>query len=1199
MTSSDEFQLYLEELCRHYDQWWAIDWLTETIAARQATFSFEQMVQTEEKDLKGRSQKNPPLPIFQAIQNYIEFEHILLVGSPGIGKSTVLLRCLVKLAERERQKPNPRIPVLISLKRYNSSRFSSPEDPSGILTLIKDTLEPNLWLEVADIKKLLFKDRRLILLLDGLNEMPVGEKRTELEEFCRKCARSKAPLICSTRELGSGDLGIKRRLEIQPLRDPEINRFVQECIPDKKQKILQLLNRDNRELSRTPFVLWMLYDLFQEQGVEVETLGEAFRRFFQSFKKYKEDASVSEERRRSWNHWLEYLAFKMLSSTDSKNPGLVITKEQAENLLMERFGELYGTPSRIEELCKYHLLESVSKREISFHHQLIQEYYAAEYLLTKLPSLLKKQTDQKYTPFQMQYLNYLKWTEAIALMIGFVEVSDSEALQIIDSALSVNLMLGARLAGDVKIEIQEKALGLVDKAQSAYERTSSDWLKVELLGRTRSRFALKELQQSLKSSDISVARRASAWIGFLGYQEAKPYLLQMLSEIERWIPNKDGSKSFSDRTLSLEIEIIEALGKLSPKDATLKLREIFHDPASFIYSFSQPKIHKLLIDFDLEAVKEESLEIVKTSKNPNQISQASDLLSGLGCPDAALELISRLNREQDTDIYLYIIDALSLFDTVESISALVSLIANQNSSIREKAAKALIKYERVSAIDELLSHLKHPDWKIQWCAAVVLGKLSSNAALPVLLNGLTGQHPRSIRRTAAEVLGMIENDEVIDILLSALKDPDYAVRRSAAISLARFDQKEAIEELLKALRHYYPLDDSYAGVEIEFKLDEHYTHTICGMTHEMLMQLGDEEAIRAWAFEHSSTDIQERVAEALERFNNEEVINGLFRALKKGVKVAALPLGRFGKQEVVPELLELLQNNQVSSSVKVIDTLAHLISLGNLSVVPELLLILENITDYQNTDFYFRNRVAITLAKVEHSEIPRYLPDLGRLLSTEVGEQALLAIAAIQSRCGFYNYEICQKAQAIENVEQGDDFITTFYQVIDKVIYQVQENPELRQNDGEDRLTIDIRDGLRNLGYNADHDLKIGGHVDLTVRGNGFTWLGEAKKYSDSNYLWEGFQQLTTRYSTGDINQNHGGLLIYIFDEDAKSIMEKWQTYLSNKGLPDYVCSSCSIRSLAFLTSHRHERSGQPFHVRHMPVILHFSPKDKSGRRRR
>jgi hypothetical protein len=42
-----------------------------------------------------------------------------------------------------------------------------------------------------------------------------------------------------------------------------------------------------------------------------------------------------------------------------------------------------------------------------------------------------------------------------------------------------------------------------------------------------------------------------------------------------------------------------------------------------------------------------------------------------------------------------------------------------------------------------------------------------------------------------------------------------------------------------------------------------------------------------------------------------------------------------------------------------------------------------------------------------------------------------------------------------------------------------QENPELRRNDGEDRLTIEIVNVLRGMGYNAGHETKIGGHTDL------------------------------------------------------------------------------------------------------------------------
>jgi hypothetical protein len=184
-------------------------------------------------------------------------------------------------------------------------------------------------------------------------------------------------------------------------------------------------------------------------------------------------------------------------------------------------------------------------------------------------------------------------------------------------------------------------------------------------------------------------------------------------------------------------------------------------------------------------------------------------------------------------------------------------------------------------------------------------------------------------------------------------------------------------------------------------------------------------------------------------------------------------------------------------------------------------------------------------------------------------------------------------------VETYDDFIKILYRDIDNVIYQIQENPELRQSDTEDRLTIEIVNNLRCMGYDAAHDSKIGGHADLVIKKGNFIWIGEAKIHHDYNYLWEGFQQLATRYSTGDSNQSAGGLLIYIRVEDTNQVIQKWQEFLKNKELSDYSIWPCEIKSTNFFSSHKHEKSGFGFTVRHMPIMLYFKPKDKSGRKSR
>lgn len=134
---------------------------------------------------------------------------------------------------------------------------------------------------------------------------------------------------------------------------------------------------------------------------------------------------------------------------------------------------------------------------------------------------------------------------------------------------------------------------------------------------------------------------------------------------------------------------------------------------------------------------------------------------------------------------------------------------------------------------------------------------------------------------------------------------------------------------------------------------------------------------------------------------------------------------------------------------------------------------------------------------------------------------------------------------------------------------------------------------LRCFSYDASHDQKFGGHTDILVRKNNYVWIGEAKIHRDYEYLWQGFQQLNTRYSTGDSNQKDGGIIIYIFGLNTKNVMNEWKDRLSGKGLQSYICFTCPSRELSFYSTHTHEGSGLPFTVRHIPVILYFSPQDK------
>ncbi len=365
-----------------------------------------------------------------------------------------------------------------------------------------------------------------------------------------------------------------------------------------------------------------------------------------------------------------------------------------------------------------------------------------------------------------------------------------------------------------------------------------------------------------------------------------------------------------------------------------------------------------------------------------------------------------------------------------------------------------------------------------------------------------------------------------------------------------------------------------------------------------MRQIGNQEAIITLleALDDEDFEVCRIVAYELGQIGK-PAIPALREALKNKnptvCEIAARALGRVGEEDDIPVLLQNLEGKSHQIRASAAEALG---TIGSKEVIPALFQALElkNPLD----PLVVHPKVVEAIGKIGNSEV---LPKLNELLlkpKSTVRDNLLTAIAAIQSRCQFYSYEIYQQAQETDNLGLEDNFLRNFYKDIDKVISNIQENPKQRQKDTEDRLTIDIVNQLRCLGYDAEHDSEIGGHVDIVVRGSDFVWLGEAKIYRGNNYLWEGFQQLVTRYSIGDSNQENGGLLIYIREGNASSIMENWQNYLLEKSLPNYSFRPCKMRSLAFISTHKHERSGQAFHVRHMPVMLQFSPKDKSGRRR-
>jgi hypothetical protein len=184
------------------------------------------------------------------------------------------------------------------------------------------------------------------------------------------------------------------------------------------------------------------------------------------------------------------------------------------------------------------------------------------------------------------------------------------------------------------------------------------------------------------------------------------------------------------------------------------------------------------------------------------------------------------------------------------------------------------------------------------------------------------------------------------------------------------------------------------------------------------------------------------------------------------------------------------------------------------------------------------------------------------------------------------------------SADSFNDFVDILYQDIDDAIEQLEKNPQLRQGDSEDRLTVEIVSVLAACGYSAEHEAKSGGNVDITVTHSQrkWRWLGEAKHFKSVSSLEQGYKQLITRYTRGGPGQNRAGLIGYLKRKNVFTCMEQWKEKLRRMRIRKLTISDCPLRpGVAFFTKSVHPVSGLPFEVRHLSVSLYFNPQDKSG----
>ena len=1053
MATPVDFPKYLQSLIKSYESQPELYTLTD--------LQVEVRVEISPEDRSPFTPKNKPetkkerLEVLSGIRKYLDKGNVLLVGKPGSGKSTVLQRFRWELAREALKDGDRPIPILVQLR----------SDRSIEQAICAEFRQAKLRVSEEAVKDLLL-DGKLLLLLDGVNEIPSQQRRQEFQLF--RGDNSDTPMIFTTRDLAlGGSLGIEKKLEMCALTEAQMREFVHKHLPQHGDSLLRQLRDRLREIAETPLLLWMMCEVFEKTGEIPQSKGELFQKFDYKYEQFKGGASVSDDFRRFKSELLQQLALVMLQG-DLQQPteGLVaISRDRAEGILecwLHHRGVL-DAPTKakewLEDLLEHHLLQVAAKpEEIEFHHQLFQEYYAGRALLKLLVERHDDATDDER--LQHFYLNYFKWTEPLAFMLSLLG-DEVQAVRVVRLALEVDVMLGARLAGEVKREFQKRAVGLVDGLDVP------GWLKVGLLGEVRSDDAISGLLKFVENSDFDVRNSAANVLGKIGSEAAIPGLLKLVEDSDsyvRWSGVIALGKTGSDSAIPGLFKSLNHSDSELRKLAATSLVEIGSDAAIIILikflKYADDDICSDVVNFLSSVCLDRWIvgwfKLIKSSAH-DLAWMAVDVLRKIDKKLVIPELFTgllKLLKNSESYVRYKAVFALGIIGSELAISELLELVEDSDNYVREMVAYVLGRIGSDAAISGLLKLVKDSDFDVRCTATIALaGKKGSDAAIPNLLQlvkdskyslkvaialnkiGLDAvilqliqffEHSDSdLRKIVAYTLGKIGSEKAIPGLLKLLNDSDSDVRRIAAYSLEKLGSKEAIIGLLKVFESFenldnYNFDDLHWMVDIIgnisckeaipglLKLFKYSDNDLGWKAAYVLGKIASEETIPGLLKLVNNSDYYVRVmvAEALGEIGSKKAIPGLLKLLEDSDPdvrgTAAYALGKIGSEKAISGLFKLVKDSEYHVREKVAEALGEM---NSEQAISELLKLLKDV----NSDVREMAAYAIANIAKQHTEaVAPHLPHLLSLISSESVKEFHRLILAIQAACKYYNYPIRQ-----------------------------------------------------------------------------------------------------------------------------------------------------------------------------------------------
>jgi len=839
----------------------------------------------------------------------VEYDRIMILADPGIGKSTLLRMEAQVLAQGDRRALLDRqksvedivFPLLFNL-------YDLAQSQKEVFDLVLDLIERD-YPRTHEVVYQLLRDKlragKCVLLLDGLDEVPI-ELRMKLSEKLNRFARNyECPIICTSRIVGydTSFLNGAKEVEIIPFEAEQIERYIEgwfksitDFIEDGSTSAARLIRELRNKpqiigLAQNPLLLSFLCGLYlegktclptQRAQIYQEAVDLILRKWSQKRKQQSEGVVLAKGR------LLEELAYKFfcerkdIFSFDELYDFVELYLQGSKTSTdLKRFtsGEL------IDELSEHDGILTklgISGKRYAFFHKAFHEYFTACYLKREI-----KKNETRGIELARSYFWDFEWHDIFILLASLLDDPVPFLDKIImerDDIYTSMLLLAGKCIAQCEERIQRQFIGVIDQIFEKWRF----WPKAHFL----------------KSAIISIGKNTNL----------------VCKRLEELVNNSDGTNSnIACKTLE---EILKKPGEDIGELAAHSLHEIATVDAVQILiralTNESPEIRRISVTAlgyigNQDAI-DSLIRILQNDGVPEIRRLAAIALGRIGKETANMALVDTLrDKDEDSDIRHSAAYALCDIGGMEATQVLIDVLnsKDEKAMIRRSVANALAEIGIQIAKQGLEHALDSNNPEISQAAAIALGHVSNDKGTELLIKMLMSKYEnKELRQSAASALADIANPESVRALTDSLmiKDEDSVVRLVAVDALGHIGNEAATQALAQAL---VKRDN-----QIEVKQ----------RAAQRLGQIGNEDAlyllIDALNDEEQEFPVREAVAYALGQIAKSEATGPLMKTLQssdRGFRRAVTyALADIANPESVRALTDSLMNKDEDSVVRLV-----------------------------------------------------------------------------------------------------------------------------------------------------------------------------------------------------------------------------------------------------------------------------------------